>query len=211
MSYKKYLQRSERCLPADPSTLTRKQRSDQKTHKIRRQNNRAYVLHEIEKRGACEFCGLVDDPKVYQWHHIDDEDPTKKKISDLIASSNIPKLTEEFKKVVMLCPTCHHKFHQDLCCMLDHKQRHLDGTFYEDALSKGNREFLVITEPTYNHITQEWEDGKVEFLGDEGEECYNMLLDISEHRGTSPGDTFWDLIREGIESERSISQTSGVS
>ena len=68
-----------------------------------------------------------------------------------------------------------------------------------------NDEFMVFTEPKFNTLFQEWEDGKVEFHGKEGEECYNMLIDISKERDISPGEAFWEVIREGIESERTVS------
>jgi len=66
-------------------------------------------------------------------------------------------------------------------------------------------EFIVITKPKYNPLLQEWEDGKVEFYGEEGEECYNMFIDISKERDISPSDAFWEVIREGIEHERTVS------
>tara|TARA_B100000035_G_scaffold304833_1_gene304992 strand:- start:61 stop:828 length:768 start_codon:yes stop_codon:yes gene_type:complete len=66
-------------------------------------------------------------------------------------------------------------------------------------------EFMVITKPKYNPLLQEWEDGKVEFYGEEGEECYNMFIDISKERDISPSDAFWEVIREGIERERTVS------
>ena len=64
---------------------------------------------------------------------------------------------------------------------------------------------ITFIEPKYNPLFQEWEDGKVEFHGEEGEECYNMLEEIAKDRGISPGDAFWEVIREGIERERTVS------
>ena len=66
-------------------------------------------------------------------------------------------------------------------------------------------EFMIFTEPKFNTLFQEWEDGKAEFYGKEGEECYNMIIDISKERDISPGEAFWEVIREGIESERTVS------
>ena len=66
-------------------------------------------------------------------------------------------------------------------------------------------EFMVFTEPKYNPLFQEWEDGRVDFYGEEGEECYNMLIDISKERDISPGEAFWEVIKEGIERERTVS------
>ena len=66
-------------------------------------------------------------------------------------------------------------------------------------------EFMVFTEPKFNVLYQEWEDGRVDFYGEEGEECYNMLIDISKERDISPGEAFWEVIKEGIERERPVS------
>ena len=77
-----------------------------------------------------------------------------------------------------------------------------------NLINKGKQnddEFIVITEPKFNPLLQEWEDGKVEFYGKEGEECYNMFIDISKERDISPSDAFWEVIREGIEHERTVS------
>ena len=66
-------------------------------------------------------------------------------------------------------------------------------------------EFMVFTEPKFNVLFQEWEDGRVDFYGKEGEQCYNMLEAIAKDRGISPGDAFWEVIREGIERECTVS------
>jgi hypothetical protein len=58
-------------------------------------------------------------------------------------------------------------------------------------------EFMVFTEPKFNVLFQEWDDGEVEFIGQEGEECYNMLEAIAKDRGISPDKAFWELIKEG--------------
>ena len=71
-----------------------------------------------------------------------------------------------------------------------------------------DNEFMVFTEPKFNPLLQEWEDGKIEFLGEEGEECYNMFIDISKERDISPGEAFWEVIKEGIENEIKTKSTS---
>ena len=62
--------------------------------------------------------------------------------------------------------------------------------------SKQEKEFIIFTEPTYNYLLQEYEDGKVEFVGDEGERVYCMLEEINKERDESMEDTFWGIIRE---------------
>ena len=144
MSFKKYKNRSAFSRPADPSTLNHTQRNDQARHQRNVRRNRTYVYDEIKRRGGCEFCGLVDDPKVYQWHHIDDEDPTKKTVAFVASShTSLKNVRRELDKCVLLCPNCHTKFHQDLLCMLDHKQQHIDGTFYDTKCKEEEEEKTV--------------------------------------------------------------------
>tara|TARA_Y100000991_G_scaffold52099_1_gene37933 strand:- start:1162 stop:1914 length:753 start_codon:yes stop_codon:yes gene_type:complete len=82
--------------------------------------------------------------------------------------------------------------------------KHYGGNAANKSKQKDD-EFMIFTEPKFNTLFQEWEDGKVEFHGKEGKECYNMLIDISKERDISPGEAFWEVIREGIESERTVS------
>ena len=127
MSYKKYKQKSDLVWRIKNPTLS--QEKNRKKKKDQQDRNKKFVLSEIEKRGCCEFCFMVDSPEVYQWHHIDDEDPTKTQIGKLW-HNGLDRLQRELDKCVMLCPTCHHKFHMDLLCMLDHKEKHENGTYF---------------------------------------------------------------------------------
>lgn len=129
MSYKKYSKKGSSLLEVknpSPKQLLRKKFDHQRVI-----NNRAYVNIEIHKRGCCEFCQKTFHPRVYQWHHIWDEDPTNKKISKMLSRSTPQKFNKEFEKVVLLCPTCHVTFHADLVCMLDHRKQRSDGTYYD--------------------------------------------------------------------------------
>ena len=79
--------------------------------------------------------------------------------------------------------------------------KHYGGNTANKGKQKDD-EFIIITKPKFNPLLQEWEDGDIEFRGEEGEECYNMLEEIAKERDISPGDAFWEVIREGIERER---------
>ena len=128
MSFKKYSQKGNaKQIVKNPNPKQKKQKDlDAK----RRKRNRAHINAEIDRRGSCEFCGVVLDPRVYQWHHIWDQDPEKKTISKISGRASLENLSKEFKKCVLLCPTCHTTFHMDLCCMFEHKQQHIDGTYH---------------------------------------------------------------------------------
>ena len=81
--------------------------------------------------------------------------------------------------------------------------KHYGGSL-QNKSNHNDIEFMVFTEPKFNSLFQEWEDGKVEFHGEEGEECYNMLEAIAKDRDISPGDAFWEVIREGIERDKKV-------
>ena len=131
MSFKKYAQRgNEKQIVKNPTARQLKQRKYDHDRTVR---NRKYINDEIDRRGGCQFCGLIRDHRIYQWHHIWDDDPSNKLISDLAARGSLKELDTEFRKTVVLCPTCHTTFHMDKCCMLEHRQQHIDGTYFGDA------------------------------------------------------------------------------
>ena len=82
--------------------------------------------------------------------------------------------------------------------------KHYDGHAANKSKKK-NHDCIKIIDPVFNPLFQEWEDGEIQFHGKEGEECYNMLEEIAKDRGMSPGDAFWEVIREGIERECTVS------
>lgn len=139
MSFRKYVNNTIQNIHELDENLSEEKLKQRRYDQGRGKKMRAVLLEEIYKRGGCEFCGLVDHYKIYEWHHIDDTDPTNKRISKLIVRCNHSSLHRELNKVVMLCANCHNKYHQDILCMIDHKHRpdlipytHVDGEFYED-------------------------------------------------------------------------------
>lgn len=128
MSYKKYAEKARSLLNVKNPSL--KQCIRKERDKKRSVMNRIYVDSEIDRRQCCEFCQNVFDHRVYQWHHIWDDDPNNIRISKLISRATRKKIDEEFKKVVLLCPNCHVTFHADLVCMLDHRKQREDGSYY---------------------------------------------------------------------------------
>ena len=80
--------------------------------------------------------------------------------------------------------------------------KHYGGNTANKRKQKPYDEFIVITEPKFNPLFQEWEDGKIEFLGDEGEKYYNMLKEIAKNSGMSPDKTFFKIIKEQLNEVR---------
>lgn len=59
--------------------------------------------------GKCSDCGLVDDPCVYDFHHLD---PSKKDLSfGKCKSRSFESIKPELDKCVLLCANCHRKRH----------------------------------------------------------------------------------------------------
>ena len=57
----------------------------------------------------CAICGLVDDPAVYDFHHLD---PSKKETRiSIMKQSDEELVLKEVKKCVMVCSNCHRKIH----------------------------------------------------------------------------------------------------
>lgn len=130
MSIAKYTQRTIQKLKTENPTPY--QLSQHKSHKLRVERGKKQVYDEFMRRGGCcEFCGIKETYAIYEWHHINDEDPHKKRIGSFVGQHpSAKKLQAELEKCVVLCPNCHRKFHHDLCCMLEHRQQHIDNTFY---------------------------------------------------------------------------------
>tara|TARA_R100000005_G_scaffold91728_1_gene64375 strand:+ start:44 stop:796 length:753 start_codon:yes stop_codon:yes gene_type:complete len=70
-----------------------------------------------------------------------------------------------------------------------------------NVANKGKEDdWLKIIEPKFNVLFQEWEDGKIEFIGQEGEKYYNMLEEIAKERGKSlSGKFYFEVIKEQLD------------
>lgn len=58
--------------------------------------------------GKCTDCGLIDDPCVYDCHHLD---PNKKDFSPSKQNKKFDSIKNELDKCVLLCANCHRKRH----------------------------------------------------------------------------------------------------
>ena len=63
-------------------------------------------------------------------------------------------------------------------------------------LENDDEDFIVFHEPT------PLADGKVEFLGTEGEKFYSLLVKLAKRENMSVDDYFWDMIKRGVESSK---------
>lgn len=61
--------------------------------------------------GKCSMCGLVDDPCIYDAHHVNPQEKDRELSSLSLYSWEI--IEEELKKCILLCAHCHRKLHVD--------------------------------------------------------------------------------------------------
>ena len=69
---------------------------------------------------------------------------------------------------------------------------------YGGNLANKNKEddWLKFIDPVFNPLLQEWEDGEIQFIGQEGEKYYNMFEEIAKERGKSVSEVYSDLIKD---------------
>lgn len=80
-------------------------------NKNRNDRQRNAKLRFIEyKGGACQVCGIIDHPAIYDFHHVD---PDKKEfmIGTRQAELLNDKMKKELDKCLLLCSNCHRKIH----------------------------------------------------------------------------------------------------
>lgn len=55
---------------------------------------------------------------------------------------------------------------------------------------------IKIIDPVFNPLLQEYEDGEIQFIGQEGEKVYNMLVELNKDKDESLEDTFFNIIKK---------------
>lgn len=59
--------------------------------------------------GKCEDCGLIDEPYIFDFHHLD---PTQKDFSIGKVGVSFDTLKPELDKCILLCSNCHRRRHK---------------------------------------------------------------------------------------------------
>ena len=74
--------------------------------------------------------------------------------------------------------------------------KHYGGNFNNKSKQK---EVIKIIDPIYYPLLDEWEDGRIEFHGEEGEELYAKLEEMAKEENKTPEDFFFDMLRTSAE------------
>ena len=78
-----------------------------------RRTRKAY-LDEIKMSRGCESCGVFDAPCCMDFHHRNEEEKESPLSGREMQNLTEAKLKEEIDKCMVLCKSCHHKYHQGL-------------------------------------------------------------------------------------------------
>lgn len=65
---------------------------------------------EYKKTLSCTRCG-ASHPAIIDFHHVDRQDPDKKKVHQLVKEGKFSQAHEEIKKCLILCANCHRMLH----------------------------------------------------------------------------------------------------
>jgi len=118
--------------------------------------------------------------------------------------SDIPETAKNWIKQTIIINHIDHNPHNNRLDNLEYTTQkgnsHAAVKHYQDK-DNDNECGIRIIDPVFNPLLQEWEDGEIQFFGKNGEEVYGMLEEISNSRGDSIEDTFWNIIREYGEME----------
>tara|TARA_B100000035_G_C20861627_1_gene492145 strand:+ start:54 stop:797 length:744 start_codon:yes stop_codon:yes gene_type:complete len=115
-------------------------------------------------------------------------------------------IPEEAKKWIKESPIINHKNH-------DPSDNHVDNLeyvtqrentraavkYYGGNMNNKNKnkedDWLKITDPAFNPLLQEYEDGEIEFIGPEGEKYYKMLENIARDSGKPINEIYVSAIK----------------
>jgi len=86
----------------------RKTRCNSCSVRVKRMRNKIAAVCYLG--GKCQICGIVDDPSVYDFHHLNGEDKDFR-ISGKLDRTSWEIIQNELDKCDLLCSRCHRKVH----------------------------------------------------------------------------------------------------
>lgn len=105
---------------AEELVRERKRQAGRKHYANNKEKVKAYIRaykdrkrkawREYKKTLSCARCGACH-PAIIDFHHVDREDPDKKKVHQLVKEQKFAQAHEEIKKCLILCANCHRILH----------------------------------------------------------------------------------------------------
>ena len=86
----------------------------QREYKRKCRIKRKQRLDSIKTESGCVSCGIFDHPSCLDFHHKNEEDKESLLSGFKMYSLTEKKLQEEIDKCIVLCKSCHHKYHLGL-------------------------------------------------------------------------------------------------
>ena len=81
----------------------------------------------------CTCCGLVDEPQLYDFHHLNPEEKTFG-IASASTTRSRQAYADEAKKCIMVCANCHRRIENDLIDLNDFNLIYFDEETYNRVL-----------------------------------------------------------------------------
>ena len=101
----------------------------QRKYKQQARKNRKEKLDFIKNTLGCHCCGKFDAPCCMDFHHIDEDEKEYNLSGRIMQGLTEEKLSQELDKCIVICKSCHHKYHNGLLSILDNNFTKL-STFY---------------------------------------------------------------------------------
>lgn len=96
-------------------------RSYARDYKKKQRLKRRERLDTIKTESGCVSCGIFDHPSCLDFHHKNEEDKESTLSGFKMYSLTEKKLQEEIDKCIVLCKSCHHKYHLGLLSFIEER------------------------------------------------------------------------------------------
>ena len=90
----------------------------QREYKRKLRLKRKERLDDIKSSSGCQSCGVHDHPSCMDFHHENEEEKEINLSGFEMYSLTEKRLQEELDKCIVLCKSCHHKYHLGLLSLL---------------------------------------------------------------------------------------------
>ncbi len=91
----------------------------QRKYKQRARQNRKEKLDCIKNELGCYCCGKFDAPCSMDFHHINENEKEYILSGRVMQGLTEERLSKELDKCIVICKSCHHKYHNELLSILD--------------------------------------------------------------------------------------------